>query len=386
MKKKSVDTVDTHGLRTWIEIDTKALKYNFDVFRKRIGSKVKLMAVAKSNAYGHGLVPYAKTMERFGADWLGVDSIKEALRLRKDGIKCPMLVLGHTLPENISLGARYNIDLTISTKEGLAHCAKLASDNKQKLRIHLKIDTGMGRQGFITEDITRVVAFSKKNFSKNNIAGVYTHFAAAKNPSFSKGTFEQIERFKKAIVLLHKASFTPLRHASATSGTLLFPTTYFDMTRVGIGLFGLYPSKEVKAVCETTTSLKPALLWKTVVSEVKKFPNGSGIGYDLTETVSPGSKIAICPIGYWHGYPRALSSVGKVIIRGEKAKVLGRVSMDMIIVDVGKIAKVRIGDEVTLIGDDGKVNIHADELAFLADTVNYEIITRINPLIKRFYL
>src|SRR3989344_1476907 len=210
MKKKSVDT---NGLRTWIEIDTKALKHNFNIFRNQIGPNVKLMAIAKSNAYGHGLVPYAKTMERFGTDWLGVDSIKEALRLREEGVKCPILVLGYTLPENILLGARYNIDMTISTKEGLSCCDKLNPREKQKLRVHLKIDTGMGRQGFFAEDMIPIARFLKKNFSKNNIAGVYTHFASAKNPSFPKETFEQIEHFKKAASVLRKAGFSPLRHA-----------------------------------------------------------------------------------------------------------------------------------------------------------------------------
>ncbi|MBI2046001.1 MAG: alanine racemase [Parcubacteria group bacterium] len=383
MKKKSIDT---KGLRTWIEIDTKALKHNFSIFRNKIEPKVQLMAIAKSNAYGHGLVPYAKTMERFGADWLGVDSIKEALRLRKDGIKCPILVLGYTLPENISLGARYAIDLTVSTKEGLSYCAKLPSSDKQKLRIHLKIDTGMGRQGFFAEDMAAVARFLKKNFSKNTIAGVYTHFATAKNPSFPKETLEQIGRFKKAVAILHNAGFTPIRHACATSGTILFPSAHFDMVRIGIGLFGLWPAKEVQAAYEKRISLKPALSWKTIISEVKTFPNGSGIGYDLTERLPAGSRIAVCPIGYWHGYPRALSSIGRGLIRGKIAKITGRVSMDMIAIDVTKIANARVGDEVVLIGCDKNACITADELAFLADTTNYEIVTRINPLIKRIYL
>lgn len=383
MKKSSLST---KGLRTWIEIDTKALKHNFGVFRKFIAPKVKLMAIAKSNAYGHGLVPYAKTMERFGADWLGVDSIKEALRLREEGVKCPILVLGYTLPENIPLGARFGVHLTISTKEGLSGCAKLSPHDKQKLRIHLKVDTGMGRQGFLPEEMPDIVKFLKKHFSKEMIAGVYTHFAKAKNPSFPKETLEQIEHFKKAVALLQYEGFKPLRHASATSGTLLFPEAHFDMVRIGIGLYGLWPSKEVQTVFEKRAPLRPALSWKTVIGEVKKFPHGSGIGYDFTEKLLPGSRAAICPIGYWHGYPRALSSVGKMIVRGKTAKALGRISMDMVIVDVSDIPGVKVGDEVTIIGRDGKTEINADTVALLADTVNYEIVTRINPLIHRIYI
>ncbi|MBI5005428.1 MAG: alanine racemase [Candidatus Lloydbacteria bacterium] len=383
MKKKSVDT---KGLRTWVEIDTKALKHNFSIFRNRVTPQVQLMAIAKSNAYGHGLAPYAKTMERFGADWLGVDSIKEALRLREEGIKCPMLVLGYTLPENISLGARYRIDLTVSTKEGLSCCAKLSQSDKQKLRIHLKIDTGMGRQGFLLEDMPNTVRFLKKHFQKKTIAGVYTHFAAAKNPSFPKETLEQVERFKKAVALLQHAGFTPIRHACATSGTLLFPSAHFDMVRIGIGLFGLWPAKEVQAAHEDRVFLKPALSWKTIIGEVKTFRRGSGIGYDLTERLPAGSRIAVCPIGYWHGYPRSLSSIGRGLVRGKNAKILGRISMDMIAIDISRIANARVGDEVVLIGRDKNACITADELASLANTTNYEIVTRINPLIKRIYL
>ena len=382
MKKNPI----TKGLRTWVEIDTKALKRNFNIFRKLIAPKVQLMAISKSNAYGHGLVPYAKNMERFGADWIGVDSIKEALRLREEGVKCPILVLGYTLPENIPLGARYSIDLTISTKEGLSRCAKLIPREKQKLRIHLKIDTGMGRQGFLAEEIVKITGFLKKNFPKKTISGGYTHFAAAKNPSFPKDTLKQIERFEKTISLLRKAGFAPLRHASATSGTFLFPSAHFDMVRIGIGLYGLWPSKEVQAAYENRINLKPALSWKSVVGETKTFPHGSGIGYDLTETLTPGSKIAVCPIGYWHGYPRSLSSIGKVIVRSKTAKILGRISMDMIVVDISSIAGVKAGDEVVLIGGDKGAEINADQLAFLADTTNYEIVTRINPLIKRIYV
>lgn len=383
MKKSSLNT---KGLRTWVEIDTKALKHNFGVFRRVIAPTVQLMAIAKSNAYGHGLVPYAKTMERFGADWLGVDSIKEALRLREDGVKCSILVLGYTLPENIPLGARFGVHLTISTKEGLSDCAKLSPRDKQKLRIHLKVDTGMGRQGFLPEEMPGIAKFLKKHFSKEMIAGVYTHFAKAKNPSFPKETLEQIEHFKKAVALLQNEGFEPLRHASATSGALLFQEAHFDMVRIGIGLYGLWPSKEVQTVFEKRAQLKPALSWKTVIGEVKKFPHGSGIGYDFTEKLPPGSKVAICPIGYWHGYPRALSSVGKMIVRGKMAKALGRISMDMVIIDVSDIVGVKVGDDVTIIGRDSKAEISADTVAMFADTVNYEIVTRINPLIHRIYI
>lgn len=369
-----------NGLRTRIEVSKNALKRNYNLFRNLIGEKCLLMAVVKSNAYGHGLLDFSKLMQKFGADWFGVDSIVEALALRKIGIKKPILVLGYTLPEKFNDAVKNKVSLTISTFEGLKNL------NKNRVKFHLKIDTGMHRQGFLLSDMPKVVKFLKASgIPQKNLEGIYTHFAAAKNTAFPKDTLDQIKNFEKAAEVIEKAGFHPIKHASATSGAIIFPQARFDMVRIGIGLYGLWPSKEVCSAFENCLKLQPALSWKTIVGEIKNLPKASRIGYDFTETMQKSSRVAVCPVGYWHGYPRALSGIGKVLIKGKRARILGRISMDMIIIDVSLIPKVKVGDEVILMGQDNREKVSAEEIASLSDTVNYEILTRLNPLIKRIY-
>ena len=373
------------GLRTWVEIDTQAIKRNYNIFKKKAGENCKIMAVVKSNAYGHGLVGFSNAVEKAGADWLGVDSVVEALSLRKSGIKNPILVLGYTLPERFDEAKKNNISITISSSMVLRDFKK-SYQIKQKLpNIHLKIDTGMHRQGFMVGEALVALKYIKEKFPKDILEGVYTHFASAKNPSFPGDINKQIEVFRKVLEHAQLLGYKPMAHASATSGALVFPHSLFDLIRIGIGMYGLWPSKEVGSVFKKNIKLGPVLSWRTIVSEVKSLPKGSKIGYDFTETLYKNSRIAVIPVGYWHGYPRSLSSIGHVLIKGRRARVLGRVSMDMVVVDVTGVKDVKAGDVVTLIGRDGREQITADELADLAGTVNYEIVTRINPLIERIY-
>ncbi|MFA6383128.1 MAG: alanine racemase [Parcubacteria group bacterium] len=366
-----------NGLRTWVEIDKKAIRHNYQIFRSQIGKKCQLMSVVKSNAYGHSLLNFSKEMEKLGVDWLGVDSIVEGEALRKEKISPKILVLGHTLPEKITSAIENRLSLTVSTLENLKNI--LRHKTAKKIKIHLKIDTGMHRQGFFIQDLKKAIHLLKKNKDFIEVEGIYTHFAAAKNPSFPKDTQTQLAEFEEAVTLVRSAGFNPIRHAAATSGTLLFPKSHFDMVRVGIGLYGLWPSKETEASVKNKIKLEPVLFWKTRVSEIKNLKKGDRLGYDFTERVLRNSKIAILPVGYWHGYPRSLSSVGHVIIQNKACKILGRVAMDMTVADVTEIRNIKSGEDVILMGK----NISADYLADLAGTVNYEIVTRINPLIRR---
>ncbi len=369
------------GLRTWIEIDKKAIAHNYRVFRNLIDKKCKLLAVVKSNAYGHNLMEFAKEQEKLGVDFLGVDSVVEALTLRKEGIRIPILVLGYTLPEMLSEAASKNISITVSNFETLSVVIK----SKLKIKIHIKVDTGMSRHGFLENDIEEVLNKLKNN--KNIIIeGLFTHFSMAKNPSFPAHTNSQIEKFEKWREAFIKALHKPLCHASATSGTLLYSKAHFDMVRIGISLYGIWPSKESEAYMGDMISLKPVLSWKTIIAEIKKLPKGAKVGYDCTEVLKKDSVIAVCPIGYWHGYPRALSSIGKVLINGEKAKILGRVCMDIIMIDITNIKNIKVGEEVVLIGKSESSEISADDISALIDGSSYELLTRINPLIKRIYI
>ncbi len=371
------------GLRTWIEIDKKAIKNNYDQFRGLIPKACKLCAVVKSNAYGHGLVDFSKEVSKLGVDFLAVDSVVEARTLQEEEVKTPILVLGYTLPEMILVASQKNISLTISHFEGLKSLLKNLGDHK--IKIHIKIDSGMHRQGFFEKDIKKVIDFLKKNSEKIEVEGLYTHFAAAKNPAFPERTKKQIVVFKKWVEAFKSAGLKPIIHASATSGSILFSEAHFDMVRVGIGMYGLWPSRETKEFAKRKLNLKPVLSWKTIVSEVKTLPAGEAIGYDFTEELKKSSTVAILPIGYWHGYPRDFSGIGEILIHGKKAKVLGRVSMDMIVVDVEDLL-VKVGDEAVIIGKSGKEYLSAEEIVSVVDGSYYEFITQINPLIKKIYI
>ncbi|MGB2580182.1 MAG: alanine racemase [Minisyncoccia bacterium] len=362
------------GLRTWVEIDTKAIRANYRTFRKIIPKKVRMLGVVKSNAYGHSIVEYSRELEKLGIDMLAVDSLVEALVIRKSGIKTPVLVLGYTLPELFAKALRKNIHLTISSIEGLKTFLK--NPNANIIPIHLKVDTGMHRQGFLLHEIEKALEIIKSN--KLNVAGLYTHFASAKDLNerlFTKGQIAEFEIWRSALRL---AGFTPMVHASATGGSLYFNEAHYDMVRIGAGLYGFWPDGKI-------FSTKPVLSWKTIISEIKEIPAGACVGYDFTHKAKKATRIAVCPIGYWHGYPRTLSNNSEVLVRGIRAKVLGRVSMDMIVIDITNIPHVKIGDEAVLIGRSGKEEISANEIAERAGTSAYEILTRLNPLMKRIY-
>lgn len=339
------------------------------------------MAVVKSNAYGNELIGFSKELDTLGADYFGVDSITEGLALRKAGITKPVLVLGYTINENIHVATKNNICITLSSFDAL----NLLVKEKTPARVHIKIDSGMHRQGFFIKDVKKLSAILLKN-KQIVIEGVYTHFANAKNPSFTADTENQAKEFEEAVEILMNAGFTFIKHASATSGALLFPQYHFDMVRIGMGLSGLWPAQEVKRALEKKIKLSPILVWKTIIAEIKIIPKGERIGYNFTETFQKNTKVAICPIGYWHGFPRSLSSIGHVLIGGKRARVLGRVSMDMITVDVSDIEKTKMGDEVILIGKMGDEIITPEEVASYADSSSYEIVTRINPKIQRIFI
>ncbi|TSC62219.1 MAG: alanine racemase [Parcubacteria group bacterium Gr01-1014_48] len=381
MKKKDFIDEQRKGLRTWIEIDSSALKKNFETFRKLKGRNGLLMGVVKSNAYGHGLIETATLLSHLGISWIGVDSITEALALRENNIRKQILVLGYTLPERLADALHNNISLTISSMAGLQALEALGP--YATLNIHLKVDTGMHRQGFLPEELPAVLEYVAAKLPHVHIEGIYTHFAAAKDPNDRKDTDRQIKKFEEALAYVKEKKLKIIRHASATGATLLFPQARYDLLRIGIGMYGLWPAEEVCIHCENKVQLSPILSWRTIVSEVKQIRAEESVGYNFTERVSRDTLIAILPIGYWHGYSRVLSSIGRVLVRGARAKVLGRISMDMTAVDVTDIMSVKVGDVVTLIGTDGKEEVSADELAERCGKINYEIVTELNPRIKR---
>ncbi len=362
------------SVRTWIEINKRSLFFNYEYFRKLAG--VPVMAMVKSNAYGHGLTLVARLLATRDPNphspnprlWFGVDSIVEALRLRREGIRQPILVLGYTLPGRYADAARHNIILTVSSFNGLWSLARA----RQRPAFHIKLDTGMHRQGFLPGEIPELIGELRRCGLEPG--GVYSHFAVAENQTASRAQYGIFQQCRNA---LGKAGFAlPSLHMAATGGTFLHRAPGYTMVRIGLGLYGYLPNGRRSA-------LGPVATWKTLVGELKTVAKGERVGYDLTERLRRKTTMAILPIGYWHGFDRGLSSIGEVLIRGRRAKVLGRVSMDMTVVDVTGIPGVRIGAEAVLIGRQGKEFIGADEVAKKIGTTAYEILTRMNPLIRR---
>lgn len=372
-------------MKTWVEINKNNLLHNLEQIRNLVGEKIKIMGVVKANAYGHGLTEVAGVISD-KVDWLGVDSLSEALKLRQVAIKKPILVLGYTELKDLKEAVKNNISLTVYNKETIEKLGKIPIHNPNlNPKIHIKIETGTARQGVLENEILEFIKFVKQ-YPSIEIQGISTHYANIEDTTDSSFAKAQLEIFSRAAEILKKEGVTPLRHTACSAATILFPETHFDMVRLGISMYGLWSSKETKAVAKNKNlelDLKPALTWKTIIAQIKNLPAGTPVGYGLTERVSRDSKIAILPIGYYDGYDRKLSSVGNVLIRGKRCKVLGRVCMNMIIVDVTDLPKVELEDEVVLLGRQGKEEISAEDLAQKIGTINYEVVTRINPLILR---
>lgn len=375
-------------LRSWVEISKSALTHNLRQFKKIITPRVKLMAVVKANAYGHGLVKTSKIIIKAGAKWLGVDSIDEAIDLRKAKVKTPILVLGYVPEFRLAEIISNNIKLTCYNLKTIERLGKLALKLKKVAHIHLKIETGTGRQGIGLEAIPEFIN-TIREYPFVRLEGISSHFANAEVPN-SSFTKKQLSEFRQAIKVFEKNKiYVPTKHIACTAAVIAFPETLFNMARIGIGLYGLWPSTAIKNLVGKKNikfQLKPVLTWKTKVAQVKSVKKDLPIGYGCSEKVARDSKIAVLPVGYADGYGRGLSGIGYVLLRGKRAKVLGRVCMNMIMVDVTNIKGVKVEDEVVLLGRQGDEEITAEDIAEKLGTINYEVISRINPLIPRIYV
>lgn len=377
-----ISKIDKQKMRTWVEIDRKALKHNFTNFKNMVSKNCIVMSVVKSNAYGHGLLPVSKELVKLGVQFLGVDSFPEALELREANIKTRIMVFGYTAPAYYKEAAEKNISLTISNMPALLALSKIKT--AKKIKIHIKADTGLGRQGFQMNEMEDAISQISK-LKNVEVEGIYSHLAVGEDPKQKAYTQSQVDKLNMWEARLKQEGYKPLKHICATSSTMLFPEFHFDMVRIGIGTYGLWPSKETKQAIGKKYELKPVLSWKAIITEIKTLKKGRKIGYDLTEELKKNSVLAVVPVGYWHGYPRLLSGKGTFSLHGQKVKLVGRVSMDMIVIDVTGVGSVKIGDEIAIIGGDHGHYAEADVMAQDADTINYEITTRINPIIKRFY-
>ncbi len=369
---------------TWVELDQDRFRRNISAFRNLTAAGTSIMVVIKANAYGHGLRELAPAAAEAG-DWLGVNSIDEADAITGLDIRKPVAILGHSetaVAEKI-VGQEYR---QVVYRIDVAQALSAASGKTGKpARIHLKIETGTNRQGVALDALPDFVR-SLRRLPGLEIEGAYTHFANIEDtldPSFAR---LQVKRFHQALAALTAMGIRPpLIHASATSGALLYRETDFNMVRIGIGAYGIWPSRETQLAARergTRLSLAPVLSWKTRVAQVKHVASGDYVGYGLTYQASRPMRIGVLPVGYYDGYDRKLSNAARVLVGGQFAPVIGRIAMNMTMIDVTDIAAGN-DDEVVLIGRQANQEIRAEDLADKCGTIAYEFLARINPLLPR---
>lgn len=368
---------NTIGYRpTWAEINLDNLNYNFAQIKKLIGPHIKVMGTVKADAYGHGLVPIAKKLSECGVDYLGVASIDEGIQLREAKIYMPILIMGLILKDDIDPLLKYDLATTVCTEELAEALNKRARVLHNRLTVHIKVDTGMGRIGVMHKEAFEVVNNIRKN-KLLNVEGIFTHFAFA--DMNKKFTLYQIDLFNRLIETLQKSMIRiPLIHAANSFGIINFKESHFNMVRPGLAMYGLCQDDRIRM------RFKPVLSLKTKVVYVKNVPKGYGISYGHTYITQRKTTIVTLPVGYGDGYPRNLSNIASVLIKGKRFKISGRICMDQIMVDVAD-TPVNIGDEVVLIGSQGKNTITVEELASLYGTIPYEIVCGLGSRIPRVY-
>jgi len=369
---------------TWTEINLGNLAFNFQSVKKFVGNTVEYMAVVKADAYGHGAVQCAKKLEAENIDWLAVVLPEEGLELRKSGIKTPILCLGSFWNGQEWLLLENNITPVIYQKEVAENFNRAAAEKGLKAKIHVKVDTGMGRIGVRFDEVSEFVKVLN-SLKYLSVEGLMTHFAVADNLSENEFTDTQIKRFDEAVKIFEENGFCPKYKDLANSpGAIAHKNSRGNMVRLGGVLYGLGGDVLPKEIIKP--NLKPVMSLHTRIAHLKNVPNGETLGYSRTFLTERDSVIATVPIGYRDGYRRSLSNRGRVIVKDSFAPVVGRISMDWTIIDVTEIRDVKINDEVILIGEQNERKITAEELAKKIETISYEITCGINRRVARKYV
>jgi len=379
----------TEDLNSWIELSAAAYSHNIAFFRQRLAASTELSLVIKSNAYGHGMKEIAELAVRNGADSFCVHSLEEALYLREIGIDKNVLIMGPVPLKQLASVVQHNFRIALYNTETLEELDRLTQKTGQPVRVHLKLETGTHRQGIDGKDLPRFLD-NLKSAPYVLLEAAYTHFANIEDTTSHEFAFRQLDRFNEMTAFIGNSGFGDVKkHTACSAAILLFPETHFDMVRLGISQYGLWPSREtfvsykIKHTRNGEDVLKPVLRWKARIGQIKDVPSGNYIGYGCTYQTSRDSRIAILPIGYADGYDRALSNQSYVLIHGRRAPVRGRVCMNLVMVDITDIPDVRLEDEAVLIGRQGDETISVDLLAGLSSTINYEFVSRINWQIPR---
>lgn len=384
MKDKYIST----RKRFWAEIDINAAEKNFNLIKSKLNPQTKLCCVVKANAYGHGAVYLSKLYEKLGADFFAVSNIEEAMQLRNNGITTPILILGYTPTSCASILAENNISQSVFSYPYAKELSKCAEADGVKVKIHIKLDSGMGRIGFDCihqkdEMLNSIVDVCNMQGLENE--GIFTHFALADDGiDGAEFTKLQYERFISAVdsLKVHGIEFA-IKHCANSATTFEYPEYHLDLVRVGVVLYGLAPSHKVRG-CE---ELIPVMSLKSVISMIKEIEEGDTVSYGCTFKATKKTKIATAPVGYADGFWRSNSTNGtQMLIRGQRVNIVGRVCMDQLMLDVTNIKGVREGDYITLIGADKDEFISAEELARNNGTIGYEMICAIGERVPRFYI
>lgn len=374
--------------RTWAEVSLDAIDHNFKVICNQLNPETRVCCVIKADAYGHGAVTLAKEYEELGADWFAVSNLEEAMQLRSAGIELPILILGYTPPENAAKLSELNISQTVLSADYGVRLSFEAQKAGVTVKVHIKLDTGMSRIGFVyqdsarderaIEDIQRVC-----RLSCIDAEGIFTHFAVADEGDDGRDyTLRQFSNFMDAIDQLkqHGINFK-IRHCANSAAIFDYPETQLDMVRPGIVLYGLMPSGKLKS----KPDLIPAMELKSVVSLVKTVEPQTTVSYGRCFTAEEQTKIATVPIGYADGYPRHLFGQADMLVKGKRARIVGRVCMDQLMLDVTGIPGIQEGDTVTVFGHDRESFLPVDELAELNQTINYELVCMVSKRVPRIF-
>ena len=376
------------------EIDLKAIANNIKELRRITHPDARLMGVVKANGYGHGAIEVAQCALQNGAEILGVARIEEGVQIREAGIEVPILIFGYTLPELAIDLLEYDLTQTVYTYASAQTLSRTAAALKKKIRIHLKVDTGMGRLGLLpqnfqldnsaaidTDAVEETLAIA--GLDGLELEGIFTHFATADSADKTYAE-DQLDLFMNFLNRLRKAGLEPpVRHAANSAALIDIPQSHLDLVRPGIATYGLYPSDEVN---KRHVSLKPAMALKARIIQLKKVPAGFKVSYGTSHETRKPTTIATIPIGYADGLNRLLSSRGQMLVHEQRAPIIGRVCMDLTMLDVGHIDNIQMGDEVAVFGRQGSASITVDEVASSLNTINYEIVSTITARVPRVYL
>ena len=369
----------------WVEIDGSAPDWNLRQLRScSRRSDIRFCAVVKSNAYGHGVREIAPLLP--SADWLAVNSLDEGLELRALGEARPVLLLGHVLLDRLREAVEADLRLTVYNRETLDRLGRVLRPG-ETCRIHVKVETGTGRQGIMPDEVTGYLSGARA-IPGIEIEGLSTHFANIEDTLNHDYAEMQLSAFNNVLDGLRADGCMPgVVHTACTAATILFPETHFSMLRTGIGIYGLWPSRETFLSAQSAgmavPDLRPVLSWKTRIVQIKELPQGSYIGYGCTYRTSRSTILGVLPVGYADGYDRKCGNSAHVLVRGNRAPVLGRVCMNLIMIDLTDIPDASLEDEVVLLGSDGGETISAETMAEWVGTINYEVVTRISPFLPR---